>query len=416
MTDIQSIGTGTNQSPLQDNWSDLRQFRAMPDIDFRRLDAYRKGRLRDEMRKCGVSLCILVSPVSMRYAVDYNTFPLFQSHIPSTYLFLPLDGPITMHQASSNGGSSADGVRAGRPISFFEGGYELADAARLLADDIVKFLGEIGTDNRRVAVEYVNPSVTQALLQRGLEVVDAVDIVEGARVIKSEDEISCIRWACAVAEHGITKMQASVGPGVTEVQLWGILNYTNLANQGGWHEGRMLASGPRINPWLQEATQRVIEPGDLIGFDTDMVGPFGYFCDVSRTFYYGKERPSRRQRELYRLAYDELQTNLKLMRPGMSMKALQKQAWKVPEEFREQAYPCVIHGVGMCDEYPQVRPWFRGPIAYDATLEAGMVVCVESYIGAVGERDGVKLEEQVLITSDGCELLSTYPFDDRLLD
>lgn len=69
----------------------------------------------------------------------------------------------------------------------------------------------------------------------------------------------------------------------------------------------------------------------------------------------------------------------------------------------------------MCDEYPQVKPSFRGPVAYDATLEAGMVICVESYIGAVGERDGVKLEEQLLVTSDGYELLSTYPFEERLL-
>ncbi|RWM75090.1 Xaa-Pro peptidase family protein [Mesorhizobium sp.] len=415
MTDSKLVSTSPDAFLLSDNWSDLRRFRSMPDIDFQRLDGYRKARLKAAMRESGVAMCVLVSPVTIRYAVDYNTFPLFQSHIPSTYLFLPLDGPITLHQAYSYG-CSADSVRPGRPISFFDGGNELAEAAGLLADDIVRFLSEIGTTNRKVAVEYVNPSITQALLRRGLDVIDAVNIVEGARVIKSDDEISCIRWACAVAEHGIARMLESVGPGVTEVQLWGLLNYTNLANQGGWHEGRMLASGPRINPWLQEATQRVIEPGDLIGFDTDMVGPFGYFCDISRTFYYGKDPPSARQRQLYRLAYDELQTNMKIIRAGVSMKDLQASAWPVPEEFQEQAYSCVIHGVGMCDEYPQVKPSFRGPVAYDATLEAGMVICVESYIGAVGERDGVKLEEQLLVTSNGYELLSTYPFEGRLLD
>ncbi|SJM35612.1 hypothetical protein BQ8482_850009 [Mesorhizobium delmotii] len=57
-----------------------------------------------------------------------------------------------------------------------------------------------------------------------------------------------------------------------------------------------------------------------------------------------------------KLAYDELQTNIKLIRPGPSMKDLQASAWLVPEEFREQAYPCVIHGVGMCGEYSQVKP------------------------------------------------------------
>ncbi|WP_352882058.1 hypothetical protein [Mesorhizobium sp. M1027] len=68
----------------------------------------------------------------------------------------------------------------------------------------------------------------------------------------------------------------------------------------------------------------------------------------------------------------------------------------------------------MCDEYPQVKSSFRGPVTYDATLEAGMLICIESHFGAVGERDGVKLEKQLLVTSNGYKLL-TYPFEERLL-
>ena len=138
--------------------------------------------------------------------------------------------------------------------------------------DVSEFLKEIGTDNRRIAVEYVNPSLTQALLQRGLEVVDGVSVAEEARIVKSPEEISCIRWAVEVAEHGISQVKSMLRPGVTELQLWGLINYTNLANNGDWHNGRMLASGPRINPWLQEATDRTVEAGDLVGFDTDMPG------------------------------------------------------------------------------------------------------------------------------------------------
>ena len=85
-------------------------------------------------------------------------------------------------------------------------------------------------------------------------VLDGIELAERARLIKSEDEIECMRWAIAVAELGIAKMKEALRPGITERQLWGLLNYTNLANQGEWHEGRMLASGPRINPWLQEAS------------------------------------------------------------------------------------------------------------------------------------------------------------------
>ena len=398
-----------------ESWSDLSQFREMPEIDFEMMHAYRLGRLRECLRETGAAMCVLVNPISLRYAVDYRTFGIFQSHIPTTYLFVPLEGPVIIHGVYGPP-PGVDEVRPARPISFFDGGDQLPEAARQIADDIVKYLAELGTDNRRIAVEYVNPSLTQALLQRGLEVIDGVIVSEQARVIKSPEEIDCMKWAVAVAEHGIAKMQEALRPGISENQLWALLNYTNLANNGDWHEGRMLASGPRINPWLQEASPRKICSGDLVGFDTDMIGPFGYFADISRTFHCGPDKPTQRQKHLYRLAVDEIEHNLKLVKPGMSFAEFQSQAFVPAEEFQENAYGCILHGVGMCDEYPKILQSFLGPNTYAGSLETGMVVCVESYLGAVGERDGVKLEQQVLITDDGYEMLSTYPLEEKLLD
>ena len=404
-----------DQMVLADDWSELARHRPMPQIDHARLHAWRMGRLRDQMRAADVAMTVLVSPISLRYAVDYRCYGLFQAHIPSSYLFVPVDGPVVIYNAYGPPGN-CDEVRPGRTISVFDGGPDLVDAARALAGDVADFLDEIGADSRRVAVEYVNPSITQALLQRGIEVTDGVAISEMARVIKSEDEIACIRWACAVAELGIAKMHEALRPGVSEVQLWGLLNYTNLANDGDWHDGRMLASGPRTNPWCQEASPRRIEAGDLVGFDTDMIGPMGYFADISRTFFCGPGTPSRRQKEIYRLAQAEVAHNLALIRPGITFSQLQADAFEVPEAFRRNAYPCIIHGVGMCDEYPRVNPRFRGPTTYDGVLEPGMVICVESYMGAEGDREGVKLEEQLLITETGCEQLSSYPLEEALLE
>ncbi|MBT1516783.1 Xaa-Pro peptidase family protein [Bradyrhizobium sp. SRL28] len=400
-----------------DLWSDLRRYRDMPEIDMARLYAYRLGRLRGALRKAGASMCVLVSPISLRYAVDFRSFALFQSHIPITYLFVPVEGPIVIHGVYDYlKPPVVDECREGRPISFFGGGYNLPDAARQFADDIASYLTEIGTDNRRVAVEYINPSITQALLQRGLEVIDGVTVSEEARLIKSSDEIACMRWAIGVAELGIAKMKETMRPGVTEVQLWGLLNYTNLANNGDWHDCRMLASGPRINPWFQEASQRKVESGDLVGFDTDMIGPFGYFADISRTFHCGPAKPTKRQKELYRLAMQEIEHNLRLVKPAITFREFQQQALVLPEEYHANAYTCLVHGVGMADEYPRINPVCGKPSPYDGILEQGMVICVESYVGALGERDGVKLEQQVLVVEDGYETLSSYPFEECLLD
>ena len=404
-----------DQLIINDDWADLSRIRPIPEIDQGRLYAYRLERLRGALRKHGAAMALLVNPISLRYALDYRTYPIWQSHAHTTYAFVPVEGPVVAYNVYGVP-PGADSVREGRHNTYFDGGPQLAENARLLALDVSEFLREIGTDNRTIAVEYVNPSLTQALLQRGLDVIDGVTVAEEARIIKSQDELECMRWSVEVAEHGIAQVAASLRPGVSELQLWGILNYTNLANNGDFHNGRMMASGPRINPWLQEATERRVEAGDLVAFDTDMVGPFGYFADISRTLHCGPGQPSRRQKQLYRMAVEEIEYNSRLIRPGVTLAEIQVKAWPTPEEFQENAYCCVLHGVGMTDEFPRVNPIYRGPNPYEGVIEEGMVLCVESFMGAVGEPDGVKLEQQVQVTATGIEPISSYPWEAAFLD
>ena len=397
-----------------DNWSDISQYHALPDIDQNRLEAYRHERLRSQMCLHEVDLCVMVSPISLRYAVNYRNYALFMSHIPSTYLFFPLEGEFLLHSAFDPNIPDKN-MHAGIPLSYMYGGNELDSLADQFALEVVRFLSERGIGRRRIAIEYVNPSITKALLKHDIEVVDGVLITEAARLIKSEDEIKCIEWAVTVAEFGADKIKQALKPGVTETQLWALLNYTNLANNGDWHDGRMLASGPRINPWLQEASQRKVCSGDLVGFDTDMIGPLGYFADLSRTFHCGPKKPTQRQKYLYQTAVSEIEHNLKLIQPGVSFNELREKSFSVPEEFHANAYPCIIHGVGMCDEYPNILPIFRGEMPYEGELEENMVLCIESYIGAVGEQDGVKLEQQVRVVKGGYELMTHYPYEECLM-
>ncbi|MCY4148975.1 MAG: Xaa-Pro peptidase family protein [Gammaproteobacteria bacterium] len=398
---------------LKDNWSDLERIREKPDIGLECLHAYRTAQLKREIRHHDVAMCVMVNPISLRYAINYRNYAAFMSHIPCTYLFYPAEGSFILHNGFEPSIPTSN-QETGHPISYFYGGDNLDHFAGLLAKDVDNFLTEIGTSNRKVAVEYVNPSITLALAKLDIDVIDGVLITERARLIKSEDEVRCIRWAIAVAEHGIGKIKESLRPGVSELQLWGLLNYANLANDGDWHDGRMLASGPRTNPWFQEASKRKVESGDLVAFDTDMIGPMGYFADISRTLFCGPGKPSQRQKYLYRIAMQEIEHNLKLIKPGARFSDLQQSAFAVPEEFQDGAYPCFVHGVGMCDEYPHLKPLNRGSLPYDGTLECGMVLCIESYMGSKGERDGVKLEQQVLVTPDGYDLLTTLPYETDL--
>jgi Xaa-Pro aminopeptidase len=181
-------------------------------------------------------------------------------------------------------------------------------------------------------------------------------------------------------------------------------------------ETRLLNAGPRTNPWFQETGPRPIRTDELVALDTDVVGPHGYYADFSRTFFCGPGRPTAEQRSLYALAVEQILTNIALIRPGLSFRELAERAWPIPDRFLANRYFVVAHGCGMTGEYPYIlhRVDFEAA-GYDGLIEPGMTLCIESYLGAEGGHEGVKLEEQVLVTATGTEVLSRFPYDDTLL-
>ncbi len=100
----------------------------------------------------------------------------------------------------------------------------------------------------------------------------------------------------------------------------------------------------------------------------------------------------------------------------MSFREYSEKSWAIPPEFVKLRYDCIIHGVGLADEWPNIPCWedFER-YGYDGVIEPGMILCVESYIGSDGGEEGVKLEQMVLITDGGNRVLSTYEFEDNLL-
>ena len=365
-----------------------------------------------------IPLCILLSPISLRYAVDFREYQLFQSHIPMFYLFVAAEGPVVMHGASHQ---FCDLVTEYRPsIGFnpFDSGLELGGNAAQFAQDVKNFLHELGIfdSSPRIALEAMSADVFGALKSAKFRLINADPLIEKAKSIKCAEEIECIKHSIAVAELGIQRMRDVLVPGISENQLWSILHQVNIAYDGDWMEGRMLASGPRSNPWLQEASDRVIQDGELVAFDTDMVGPNGYCADISRTWLCGNKKPTPAQQDIYLHAHEEVQHNARQIQPGMRFSELIQRIYKRGEEYIAHRYPCVFHGVGMSDEYPKLYYPEDADRQYDGTIESNMVLCVESFTGSEHGGEGVKLEQMVHVTEDGTEVLSNYPFEDRLLD
>ena len=117
---------------------------------------------------------------------------------------------------------------------------------------------------------------------------------------------------------------------------------------------------------------------------------------------------SRRIVSLKNIKYNE-----QLIKPDMTFREFAEKAWKLPDNCYDNHYPCQVHGIGMCDEWPFIaypdKDYSNGD--YSGVFEENMVICVESYIGEVGEKEGVKLEDQYLITKNGLKLLTNYPLN-----
>ena len=160
---------------------------------------------------------------------------------------------------------------------------------------------------------------------------------------------------------------------------------------------------------------RPIEAGDLVSFDTDLIGPYGYCSDISRSWLCG-DRPSDEQRRLYAAAFEQIETNIAALAPGRSLHEVSEQCWEIPPEYLSQRYPSLMHGVGLADEYPSIKHQVDlDAKGYEGVVAPGMLICVESFIGVEGGREGVKLEEQVIITESGVERMSSLPFETEWL-
>jgi Xaa-Pro aminopeptidase len=223
----------------------------------------------------------------------------------------------------------------------------------------------------------------------------------------------------AIADAILADFEAAIRPGVREYELLAVLNDSLLRSHGEFMFTRLVASGTNTNPWMSEAHDKLVQPGDLVGIDTDANGYEGYVLDVSRTFLCGDEGTPG-QKEAYRIAYDCVNGMRELVQPGMSFEEFAHKAPQLPKPYRNGRYNNMVHQAGIEDEGPSIAypddERRGGNIVYPKrTLRENMVLCLECYAGKEGAPYGVKLEDQVLVTKAGAVALNTYPFEKKLL-
>lgn len=379
--------------------------------------AWRKERLVDKVREHDCAAILLYDPVNVRYATDVSNMQLWMAHNPCNYALVGADG----HSIAFEYGKSehlakdieiVDEVRSATGWFYFTAGTRLLERLEKWADEIVAVIRERGGGNMRLAVDKVEPLGVDALRKRGITLVEGQELTEHARKIKCAEELELMRWTIRVCEAGMARMYEHSLPGKTEQEIWAELHYENIRSGGEWLETRLLAAGPRTNPWFQECSGYVCQDGDLLSFDTDMIGPYGYCADLSRSWPIGHRPLSARQAELYRAAVSQIEHNLAILQPGMTFVEFNEKAWRIPEKYQARRYSSALHGVGMADEWPSIPTHVDFARATAGKFEENMTVCLESLIGEDGGRECVKLETQVLLTANGAVRLDTFPWEE----
>jgi Xaa-Pro aminopeptidase len=382
---------------------------------------YRLERITAELQKNDIGGVLLFDPLNIRYATDSTNMQIWNTHNPFRAVLVLATGYMILWDYKnapflSDHNPLVREVRSGASMFYFTNGDLIDEAACAFAAEVADTMrGHVGS-NTRLAVDKIMIAGLRALEAVGLSVIEGEAVMEHARAIKGADEILAMRCSMYACEQSVYAMEAIAKPGMTEDAIWAVLHAANIERGGEWIETRLLASGSRTNPWFQECGPRVVQNNEILAFDTDLVGCYGICSDISRTWFLGDGKPSQEMKDDYKLAYEHIQTNMNLLKPGVSFNELTFGGHQLPDLYNKQKYSCRFHGVGLCDEWPLIAypdQYVEG--AFDHQLQAGMVLCVEALVSREGGEFSIKLEDQVLVTEDGFDNLTRYPFSSCLM-
>ena len=275
------------------------------------------------------------------------------------------------------------------------------------AQQVEHFFGSMA--GKRVGIDIWDFSLETAI-RRSFPKTEFADgyqaVLMRAKEIKTQDEILCLKIANAITEAALDRTLEALRPGIKECELLAIAWHTMTALGSEWTQcSNIIASGPYTAPYRRFTSDRIIRNGDLVIIDIG-AGYNGYWGDLTRTWVCGNVKPTEEMRDMHQKTYDALFNAASKVRPGVTN-----------AEVFEAAVPHVLdnlgHAAGIC-------PWESPHFSYaskDApiVLKEGMVLNFEPYVGKTGV-GGIRLENNHIVTHDGVEIYTTYPFDERLVN
>lgn len=385
-------------------------------IDYDRLIRERFERAQAAVKAAGLGAVVCFNFDNIRYVTGTHIGEWARDKF-DRYAICPADGrPFLWDPAPPakrlNSPFIADRVAA--PISTMQGA--LPPAMRVQDDfarQIKRMLVEYGVANQPIGVDLLDLPMLRALEAEGLEVVDGQQAMLDAREIKTRDEIELLKLAAAMVDATYVDIAKAIRPGTRENELVAIA-HDRLFRLGSERvECVNSVAGPRGKPHSHTFSDRIIQPGDMVFLDI-MHSYNGYRTCYYRTFICGL--PNKHQIEAYETCSKWVSAAIDVIKPGATVDDVAA-VWPSAQEFgyadEEEAFLLQYgHGIGLSLwERPILTKRFRGQ---QTVLREGMVFAVECWKGAEDGSGAARIEEEVVVTADGCEVITNFP-SDRLI-
>lgn len=388
-------------------------------INFERMRNYRLKRAVDQLNKDGLGALITWDGYNIRYLTGiYTTVPTRWAegwgvivlkdgsyYVDAQYLFVR---EVMLEEMPWLKEHSVHGLSGGKTI-FNKAGWENT------AKTVAKIMADHGVSNLPLGLDGCTSELiaAEAFKDVGIKCVDGKQTMFEARKIKNKDEIECIRIACANADAAFADIVDAIRPGVKECELVGV-GMKRLYTEGTDEAMEFVcAAGQRTNPLHIDYTDTMVQPGDLIVIDINGNSWQGYKSCYYRTFCCGKATAE--QAELYEECRNMMYTAINGIKAGNTTWDIVKRWPDSPKYWGYERWDQVMgmalgHGIGI--PLHEI-PFFNYLMSKDnpVKLEEGMVLAVETWTGKRGGKDGVRLEEDVVVTKDGYEVLTRWPVD-----
>ncbi len=383
-------------------------------VDFDRLRQYRVSRLNQQLEKYKMGAILCFDMNNIRY-VTSTTLGNWAKDKMARYCLLPRGGqPYHWDMGSAARVKEMmcpwlrGRVRPG--ISSMRGAVPVeVPAAKMFAGEIYETLKSHGLEKEPLGVDVIDMQCLEALQKLGLKVVEGLQPVQDAKMIKNQDEIQLLEQSASLVDAAYDQVHQVLRPGVRECELVGLVHKVLYDLGSDDVEAVNCLSGPRTNPHAHDFSDRIIRPGDMVFMDI-IQSYNGYRTCYYRTFVVGKA--TQKQKDIYAKAYEWIQASIQAVRPGATTAEIASK-WPTAPEFgykdEKEAFALQFgHGIGTAVwEKPVITRLFSMENPYP--IEENMVFALETWFGETDGYDGARIEEECVVTKTGCEVITKFP-------